>query len=168
MNKNKLNKILNKHYWSHSQRLVIDTWEMFQNDERDNMFEVVLTDDDISLFTIQNYNGFRDCEFINKSYFKKDKYKMVETWDGVLASCQPRYFDGMITLYTFKPITKVDIIKATEYYIHEVLQLWGFFNIKFREEESKQLEFDFTKKIYHDVTCNCYDCRAGISLKGKD
>jgi hypothetical protein len=24
------------------------------------------------------------------------------------------------------------------------------------------------KKIYHDISCNCYDCRAGVSLKAKD
>jgi hypothetical protein len=24
------------------------------------------------------------------------------------------------------------------------------------------------KKIWHDISCNCYDCRAGISLKAKD
>lgn len=24
------------------------------------------------------------------------------------------------------------------------------------------------KKIYHDKTCDCYDCRKGISLKAKD
>ena len=23
-------------------------------------------------------------------------------------------------------------------------------------------------KIYHDVSCNCYACRAGVSLKAKD
>lgn len=23
-------------------------------------------------------------------------------------------------------------------------------------------------KIYHDITCNCYDCRAGTSLKAKE
>jgi len=23
-------------------------------------------------------------------------------------------------------------------------------------------------KIYHDIRCTCYDCRAGISLKAKD
>ena len=24
------------------------------------------------------------------------------------------------------------------------------------------------KFLYHDITCNCYDCRVGISLKAKD
>jgi hypothetical protein len=23
-------------------------------------------------------------------------------------------------------------------------------------------------KIWHDISCNCYDCRKGISLKAKD
>jgi len=32
---------------------------------------------------------------------------------------------------------------------------------------SKLLEID-EKKIYHAITCNCYDCRKGISLKAKD
>ena len=24
------------------------------------------------------------------------------------------------------------------------------------------------KKIYHDISCNCYDCRNGVSCKAKD
>ena len=31
-----------------------------------------------------------------------------------------------------------------------------------RNKESKKL------KIYHDLTCNCYDCREGKSLRAKD
>lgn len=23
-------------------------------------------------------------------------------------------------------------------------------------------------KVYHDITCNCYDCRVGLSLRAKD
>ena len=24
------------------------------------------------------------------------------------------------------------------------------------------------KRVWHDISCNCYDCRAGISLRAKD
>lgn len=39
--------------------------------------------------------------------------------------------------------------------------------------KKKQYDDNFDKikwpiKIYHDITCNCYDCRAGLSLRAKD
>jgi hypothetical protein len=136
MNYNKLSKRVEKHYFSHGQQLIVDTWEQIENNDRDCAFEVYIADVDIHLFMIQNYNGFKGREGINKSYFRPEKYKFIETWDGVRASCMPLYFDNTITLKTFKQITKEDIIHATDYFVHEVLHLW-LFNIKFNEKKNK-------------------------------
>lgn len=129
MNKNKLKNQIEKYYWSHNQNLIIDTWEMMSNDENDCLFDVHLVDTDIYLFTIQNYNGFYDLDTVIINYFKDPKCKIIEIWDGVKASYIPLYFDQTFTLKTFKPITKEDIIYATDYFVHKVLDML-IFNIK--------------------------------------
>jgi hypothetical protein len=133
MNKNKLKKQLDKYYHAHGQTLIVDTWEMIQNSEQDCCFDVYLADSDIGLFTIQNYNGLMDLDVVSKSYFREPKAKVIEVWDGVKASCIPLYMDGIITLKTFTPITKEDIIHATDYFVHEILDMM-LFNIKFNDE----------------------------------
>ena len=135
MNKKKLIKQIEKHYWKNNQSIILDTWEMMEGNDRDCLFDVQLADSGIYLFTIQNLNGFKDCRIINKSYFREPKYNIIETWDGVKASCTPLYLNQTITLNTFKPITKEDIIHAADYFIHEVLGLWLIFNIKFTDKE---------------------------------
>ena len=135
--KKKLIKQIEKYYWSHNQTLIIDTWEMMQNNENDCSFDVYLADSDITLFTIQNYNGFKDFDIAFNNYFKTPRCKVIETWDGVRASYMPLYFDNTITLKTFKPITKEDIVHAVDYFIHEILGKWLIFNIKFAEEKNE-------------------------------
>lgn len=135
MNKKKLIKQIEKHYWANDQHIILDTWEMMEGNDRDCLFDIQLADSGIYLFTIQNYKGFSDCRIVNKSYFKEPKCEIIETWDGVKASCTPLYLDQMITLPTFKQITKEDIIHATDYFIHEVLGKWLIFNIKFTDKE---------------------------------
>lgn len=135
MNKRKLIKQIEKHYWANDQHIILDTWELMEGKVSDCLFDVQLADSGIYLFTIQNYNGFADVRIVNKSYFKEPKYKVIETWDGVKASYTPLYLDQTITLPTFKQITKEDIIHATDYFIHEILGKWLIFNIKFKEEK---------------------------------
>jgi hypothetical protein len=134
MNKKQLIKKIKQYYYSHGQYLIIDTWEVIQNNEQDCCFDVYLADSNISLFTIQNYNGLNDLDIAMKSYWKEPKYKVIETWDGVKASCIPLYMDDTITLKTFKPITKEDMVHATDYFIHEILGM-TIFNIKFTEKD---------------------------------
>lgn len=143
---NKLAKKVDQFYWKNGQHLIVDTWEVMEGGERDCCFDVILynKEDDIFLFTIQNYNIFKDFDLINKSYFKDKKWRPIYTWDGVRVSCTPLYLDRVITLKTFKPITKQDIVNATNYFVHEILGI-RCWNIKFNEEvkDSKQLEFKF-------------------------
>lgn len=136
MNKKKLIKQIEKYYWSHEQFLIIDTWEMMSDDENDCLFDVHLADSDIYLFTIQNYNGFKDLDVVFTNYFKDPKCKVIEIWDGVKASYTPLYFNQTFTLKTFKAITKEDIIHSTDYFVHKVLDML-IFNIKFTEDGSK-------------------------------
>jgi hypothetical protein len=134
MNKNKLRKQLEKYYWSHNQNIIVDTWESMEGNERDCSFDIYLAGTDISLFTIQNYNGLKDSDLVHHSYLTEPKFQFLETWDGVKASCIPLYMNGIITLKTFKPIIQQDIINATNYFIDEVLKAFPFFNIKFNIE----------------------------------
>ena len=152
MNKKKLIKSIEKHYWANHQHIIVDTWEIMEGNDRDCLFDVQLADSGIYLFTIQNYNGFSDFRVVNKSYFRQPKYKVAETWDGVKASCTPLYLDQTITLPTFKQITKEDIIHATDYFIHEVLGLWLIFNIKFIEEKKPRIE-----DVYKSEKCKTCD-----------
>lgn len=132
--KNKLIKQIEKYYYSHGQRLILNTWELIQHNDQDCSFDIYLADSNIGLFTIQNYNGLRDLDIINKSYFKESIYNAIETWDGVKASYLPLYYNDVITLKTFKPITKKDIIKATRYFVREILDIWAF-NFEFVKEK---------------------------------
>jgi len=135
MNKKKLIKQIEKHYWANGQHIILDTWEMIEGNDRDCLFDVLLADSKTYLFTIQNLNGFTDVRIVSKSYFKEPKCELVYTWDGVKASCTPLYLDETITLNKFKPITKEDMVHAAEYFIHEILGLWLIFNYKFTEEK---------------------------------
>ena len=157
MNKKKLIKQIEKHYWANGQHIILDTWEMMEGNDRDCLFDVQLADSGGFLFTIQNYNGFKDCRIVFKSYFKSGadsgpKCEIIETWDGVKASCTPLYLNQTITLPTFKQITKEDIIHATDYFIHEVLGLWLIFNIKFIEEKKPRIE-----DVYKSEKCKTCD-----------
>jgi len=130
----KLTRQIEKYYYSHGQHLILETWEMIQGNADDCCFDVFLKDSDIGLFTIQNYNGLRDVDIVTKSYFKEPKCNVVQIWDGVRASYLPLYYEGTITLKTFKAITREDMIHAADYYVHEILGIFGLFNIKFAEE----------------------------------
>jgi hypothetical protein len=134
MNKNKLRKQIEQYYRSHNQHLIVDTYEMIQDNEHDDCFEIYLANSDIFLFTIQNYNGLCDLKLADQSYFRDPKCRIIQTWDGVRASFIPLYFDNIFTLKTFKSITKKDIIYTTDYFIHEILEMWGIFNIKYNDE----------------------------------
>ena len=135
MNIKKVSKEIKEYYFSHKQHLIIDTWEMRQNTEEDCYFDVHLKDSDIFLFTIQNYNGFNDVRGVQKSYFKENHYKWVTTWDGAAASSAPLYVDRVFTLPKFTRITEADVIGATNYFVHEVLHMWGIFNVSIAPEE---------------------------------
>jgi hypothetical protein len=136
MNRKKLINQIKKYYYSHGQELIIDTREMFTHNDDDCCFDVYLADSDIFLFTIQNYNAFRDLEVVIINYFKEPKCKIIETWDGVKASYIPLYFDQTFTLKTFKQITKKEMIQATDYFVREILHML-IFNIRFTKEEKK-------------------------------
>jgi len=132
MNKKRQAKEIEKYYFSHNQQLVINCFELIEGTEDDCCFDLYLKDSDISLFTIQNYNGLRDFRQRGKTYFKHPRTVLINVWDGVRASYLPLYYEDTITLKTFKPITKEDMINAVDYYVHEILHLY-LFNIIFAE-----------------------------------
>jgi hypothetical protein len=132
-----LKKQLEKYYYSHNQQFIVDTRELMQKNEEDNSFDIYLFGSDIYLFTIQNYNALKDINIVCRNRFNKPKFVVVDRWDGVKASYIPLYINQTITLKTFENITKQDILNAAYYYIHEILHLGLFFNIKFSEEEKK-------------------------------
>lgn len=41
-------------------------------------------------------------------------------------------------------------------------------NYRREKKELDKKREERRKKIFHDVSCDCYDCRLGISLKAKD
>lgn len=137
MNKRRQAKEIEKYYFSHKQTLIVDCFEMIEGTENDCCFDLYLKDSDISLFTIQNYNGLRNFDQRGKTYFKHPRTVLIKTWDGVRASYLPLYYEDTITLKTFKPITKEDITNAVDYYVHEILGLM-IFNIKFAESEDEK------------------------------
>jgi hypothetical protein len=134
MNIKKVGKEINKYYHEHNQTLIVDCFELIEGNEEDCCFDLYLKDSDIALFTIQNYNGLRDLRVRGKTYFKHPRCKIIRTWDGVLASYLPLYYEDTITLKTFKAITREDIVNAVDYYVHEILGLM-LFNIKFAETD---------------------------------
>lgn len=82
---------------------------------------------------------------------------------------------------TQKPITmaeynkKMDKIIDTDLPVHEKLIELLNEARKYRIVEANKTKHISHKgkkakklKIYHDITCNCYDCRAGLSLRAKD
>lgn len=135
MNLKKLGKEIKKYYFSHHQQLIVDCFEVIEGNEDDCCFDLYLKDSDISLFTIQNYNGLRDLDTRGKTYFKQPRTEIIKTWDGVRASYLPLYYEDTITLKTFKAITREDMVHAVDYYVHEVLGVFGLFNIKFAETD---------------------------------
>lgn len=141
MNIRKLGKQIEEYYFSHRQTLILDTWEIIEGNEGDCFFDVYLKDSDIALFTIQNYNGFCDLRSRGKTYFKHPRCEIIKVWDGVFASYLPLYYDNTITLKTFKPITREDIVNAADYFVHEILHLY-LFNIKFSESEEDEKNND--------------------------
>jgi hypothetical protein len=132
MNIKKTGKEIEKYYFSHNQQLVIDCFELIEGTEDDCCFDLYLKGSDIALFTIQNYNGLRDFRQRGKTYFKHPRTVLINVWDGVRASYLPLYYEDTMTLKTFKPITKEDMINAVDYYVHEILHLY-LFNIIFAE-----------------------------------
>lgn len=137
MNKKRQAKEIEKYYHAHGQTLIVDCFEMIEGNEDDCCFDLYLKDSDISLFTIQNYNGLRDLDCTPKTYFKHPRCEIIRTWDGVRASFLPLYYEDTITLKTFKAITREDIVNAVDYYVHEILGLM-LFNIKFAESEEDE------------------------------
>jgi hypothetical protein len=134
---NKLKSLANqidKYYFSHGQHLILNTREMFTNDEGDCAFDVYLDGSDIFLFEVLNYRGYLDLiEIRPKSYFLKERYKFKEFIDVSYVSQQPLYMDRVFTLKKFTPITKEDIVNCAFYFVREILGLL-IFNIKFVED----------------------------------
>lgn len=138
MNKNRLCKTIDKYYFSNHQHLEVDTWEMMEGNGRDCMFDVHLCDKkDTYLFTIQNYNGLINADHVFSNYFPTYRHVFSEKWDGVKASYIPLYMDRTVTLKTFKDITKEDIINATRYFLHEVLDARVYFNMDFKKAKEE-------------------------------
>ncbi|HUS50438.1 MAG TPA: hypothetical protein VMZ91_09755 [Candidatus Paceibacterota bacterium] len=133
MNNKKLQKLIEKYYWSHGQHLILDTWEEMQGNKNDTSFDVQLADTDIGLFTVQNYSFFTDWNIYFKNHFKENH--IVKKWDGVKASYVPFYINQTFTLKKFEPITKEDILNCTRYFLSEIFGMWQIFNIKFKEEK---------------------------------
>jgi hypothetical protein len=129
----RLQKLIGAYYWKNDQHLVLDTYELFENNDRDCSFSVHLKDGPY-LFDIMNYNGLKDVYVAHRSCFATKQFDIIEQWDGVTAAMQPLYFDGIITLKKFEAITKEDIINAAKYFVREILDMWPIFNIKFMEE----------------------------------
>ena len=136
----KLRKQIRKYYYSHGQHLIAETMELMEGNDRDCSFTVYLKDSDIYLFDVYNYNGFEDAEAVNKSYFKKDKYRWFKVLDIGIIGNKPLYMDRLFTLKTYKPITKENIIQCTDYFVHEVLGMM-LFNIKFAEDEKEEIQY---------------------------
>lgn len=140
MNKNKLRKQIEKYYWSHGQCIIVDSYEVFENNDNDCVFDIhLVNEDETFLFSIMNYNGFNDIEIVGKNHFNNPDCKFIRTWDGVKASCQPLYFNDTIALKTFKSITKEDIVNATKYSVHRILGLGCLFNFKFAEDKDEKI-----------------------------
>ena len=132
----KLKKQIEKHYLKNNQHLIIDSCEVFENNDNDCAFDIHLADSDIFLFTAQNYNSFRDIEIVPfHSYFKLNK--CIATWDGVQASCAPFYMNRTFTLKTFKAITRENILNCAKYFANEILDCF-LFNFKFVEEKNEE------------------------------
>lgn len=130
-----LAKQVDKYYFSHHQHLILNTREMFTNDDNDCCFEVYLEDSDIYLFEVLNYRGYCDLVAVRpKSYFLKERYKYKEIVDVSYVSQQPLYMQRRFTLKKFTPITKEDIINCAFYFVEKILGE-TLFNIKFVEEQ---------------------------------
>ena len=137
MKLNKLKKLIDKVYFANDQQLYVSTCEVMNGEDHD--LDVVLCDKDGKeieyLFEITNYNIFYEYE-IKKFYFK-DTYFSKGYWDGCRASYMPLYLDRQFYLKKFETITPEDIKNATDYFIHEILDLWMIFNIKVKDTYEK-------------------------------
>jgi hypothetical protein len=140
MNIKKVSKQIQKYYFSHNQHLVVDTWEMREDTNNDCCFDIYLADSDIYLFMIRNYTAFNDIRAVDKTYFKENRYRWIKYWNGAEASYSPLYVDQVFTLPKFTRITEADIVGATNYFIHEVLHMWGIFNVSIEEQKKEQNE----------------------------
>jgi hypothetical protein len=131
----KLAKQIENEYWKNKQKLIVETYELMG--ENECYLSIYLANTNIYLFDIQNYNGFNKIDYMRISFFSPKKIKYTTKWDSVLAACQPLYFDRIITLKTFKPLSEKDILNATEYFIREILDLWLIFNFEFKKQNGK-------------------------------
>jgi len=133
MNLNKLKKIIEKEYYNNDQRLYITVDEVMNG--KDHNLDVELCDKygkQIQyLFEITNYNIFYEQEI--RHFYFKDMYVGKGYWDGCRASYMPLYLDRVFYLKKFETITSEDIKNATDYFLHEILDLYFVFNIEFKE-----------------------------------
>lgn len=141
MNNKQLAKKIVECYWANQQHLIIDTMELIQNNDRDSSFDVYMNDKEkTELFTIQNYNVFLDLDCMYFNRFREKERNIVQTWDGVAASCAPFFITrpwNTFTLPKFTQITKDDMVFATQYLCTKIFGMWRIFNIAFAEEEKK-------------------------------
>jgi hypothetical protein len=134
----KLNKIIGKYYHLYGfnyQKLYVNCMEMLNKDSCS--LDIHLWDEKKKkfgnyLFTIQNYNAFRDLDIVDDSYFHQRKF--IETWDGGRASYTPLYLDGIYTLPRFIGITKEDILNCTKHFIKKILDNYWIWNIYFADK----------------------------------
>jgi len=173
MNLNKLSKLIEKEYFKNDQILYISVAEVMNGKDHD--LDVVLCNKDGEeikyLFEITNYNIFYEQE-IRQFYFKDDMYVGKGYWDGCKASYMPLYFDRVFYLKKFETITPQDIKNATDYFIHEILDLWMIFNIKFKETYEILPDFivnNICIKTSDDKICDLgYACDACPYNKHRD
>ena len=144
MKKNKVKwykKVIDKYYHLYGfmyQHLYLNTVEVM--DEKSSCLDVHLWDEKKKeigpwMFMIQNYNAFKDMDFVPYYSYLKDN-KMIETWDGVKASYTPFYDDWsyevpMFTLPKFTCITKDDIERCMRYFVREKLDIFCIWNVSF-------------------------------------
>lgn len=134
--KQKLNKIIEKHYFKHKQNLYITSLEVF--DKESCALDIYLCDENGKhfskfLFTIINYKAFYDLEFGIRPY-NTNRRIVREIWDSVKASCSPYYFDRTFTLYKFTSLTKQDIENACRHLLDNILKNYFIFNIVFIDD----------------------------------
>lgn len=123
----KESKWLKKWYWTHGQRLTLDTFEVREPDSC--YYDVCLYDmkkkESVKfLFTVANMRIFQDVD-------KRVDGSFFQWYDaGRMASC-PYYFDRQFVINKWTGVTDADIHKAAEYYIFKVLDLkYSIWNIQ--------------------------------------
>lgn len=149
----KFNKVINKYYHLYGfryQHLYVTSMEVMDKDSC--VLDIHLWDEKKKdfgpyLFMVQNYNGFQEGDIVPPQHYFRP-YKMINTWDGVKASCAPLYIDNVFTLPKFTGITKEDVVNCTRYFCKEILDNYWVWNVSFGtdKEENKCLEKGQEKK----------------------